>query len=68
LGAAGQPVPEDEFGSAQVLFENTARAMGDAKLHIKQRHVTNCTRADRAYSAGVAKALGLEHPALVAAE
>jgi catalase len=44
----------------QVLFENKARAMGDARLHIKQRHVANCTRADPAYGAGVAKALGLE--------
>ena len=42
--------------------------MGDAKLHIKQRHVDNCTRADPAYGAGVAKALGLEHRALAAAE
>jgi catalase len=30
----------------QVLFENTARAMGDARAHIKQRYVDNCTRAD----------------------
>jgi catalase len=52
----------------QVLFENTARAMGDAKLHIKQRHIANCTRADHAYGAGVAKALGLEQRALAAAE
>ena len=52
----------------QLLFENTARAMGDAKLHIKQRHVANCTRADPAYGAGVAKALGLEQSALAAAE
>ncbi|MGA2128805.1 MAG: catalase-related domain-containing protein, partial [Xanthobacteraceae bacterium] len=44
----------------QVLFENTARAMGDARLEIKQRHVANCTRADPAYGTGVAKALGLE--------
>ena len=42
----------------QMLFENTARAMGDAKLDIKQRHVDNCARADPAYGAGVAKALG----------
>jgi catalase len=34
--------------------------MGDAKPHIKQRHVDNCTRADPAYGAGVAKALGLD--------
>jgi catalase len=45
----------------QLLFENTARAMGDARLHIKQRHVANCMRADPAYGAGVAKALGLKH-------
>jgi catalase len=50
----------------QVLVENTARAMGDAKLQIKQRHIANCTRADPAYGAGVAKALGLEHSALAA--
>jgi catalase len=43
----------------QVLFENTARAMGDARLHIKQRHVENCTRADPAYGAGVVRALGI---------
>jgi catalase len=51
-----------------VLFENTARAMGDAREHIKQRHIANCTRADPAYGAGVAKALGLEHRGLAAAE
>jgi catalase len=49
----------------KLLFENTARAMGDAGLHIKQRHVDNCTRADPAYGAGVAKALGLKQPELV---
>jgi catalase len=43
----------------QLLFENTARAMGDAALHIKQRHVANCAAADPAYGAGVAAALGL---------
>src|SRR5271169_5717962 len=53
----------------QLLFENTARAMGDAKLHIKQRHVDNCTRADPAYGAGVAKALGIDFkPRTIAAE
>ncbi len=41
----------------QTLFDNTARAMGDAAEHIKQRHIANCTRADPAYGAGVAKAL-----------
>ena len=43
----------------QVLFDNTARAMGDAPDLIKQRHIDNCSKADPAYGAGVAKALGL---------
>jgi len=46
----------------QVLFENTARAMGDAPKEIKLRHVSNCAKADPAYGAGVAKALGLKVP------
>jgi catalase len=41
------------------LFENTARAMGDARLEVKERHIANCAKADRAYGAGVAAALGL---------
>ena len=41
----------------QALFDNTARAMGDAPNFIKQRHVDNCTKADPAYGAGVAAAL-----------
>ncbi|MBR0816610.1 catalase [Bradyrhizobium liaoningense] len=41
------------------LFENTARAMGDARIEVKERHVVNCTKADPAYGAGVARALGL---------
>ena len=43
----------------QALFDNTARAMGDAPVAVKQRHVDNCAQADPAYGAGVAKALGL---------
>ncbi|TXH33982.1 MAG: catalase, partial [Rhodospirillaceae bacterium] len=43
----------------QVLFDNTARALAGVKRHIQERHVANCTRADPAYGAGVAKALGL---------
>ncbi|MEO5586823.1 MAG: catalase [Novosphingobium sp.] len=43
----------------QVLFENTARAMGDAPDFIKQRHIDNCTRCDPAYGSGVAAALGM---------
>ena len=41
----------------QVLFENTARAMGDASSGVKQRHIDNCGRADPAYGAGVGAAL-----------
>lgn len=43
----------------QALFDNTARAMGNASVEIKQRHVANCTKADPAYGEGVAKALAL---------
>ena len=46
-------------GQQQVLFENTARAMGDAPREIKLRHIGNCLKADRAYGEGVAKALGI---------
>lgn len=43
----------------QLLFENTARAMGDAREEVKRRHIENCRRAHPAYGAGVATALGL---------
>ncbi|MDI9846934.1 catalase [Rhodoblastus sp. 17X3] len=43
----------------QVLFENTARSLGGAPKEIQIRHVRNCFKADPAYGAGVAKALGL---------
>jgi len=43
----------------QVLFENTARAMGHAPKEIKIRHVDNCLKADEAYGKGVSQALGL---------
>lgn len=43
-----------------LLFENTARAMGDAELFIKQRHIRNCYKADPAYGTGVAAALGID--------
>jgi catalase len=42
----------------KMLFENTARAMGDAPKEIKLRHIGNCTKADPAYGEGVARALG----------
>lgn len=41
------------------LFGNTARAMGDAPREIKIRHIGHCLKADPAYGAGVAKALGI---------
>ena len=43
----------------QVLFENTARNMGDAPRVIKIRHIGNCYKCDPAYGEGVAKALGI---------
>ena len=43
----------------QVLFGNTARAMGDAPKEIKLRHVGNCMKADPAYGKGVAEALDI---------
>ena len=43
----------------QVLFENTARAMGDAPKEIKIRHISNCRKADKAYGEGIATALGI---------
>ncbi|WP_417430247.1 catalase [Kiloniella sp.] len=52
----------------QVLFENTARAVGGARLDIQHRHIRNCYKADPAYGAGVAKALGLNIEEIAAAE
>jgi catalase len=41
------------------LFENTARAMGEAPREVKHRHIGNCLKADKAYGKGVANALGI---------
>ena len=38
----------------QALFDNTARAMGDAPRDITLRHIGNCLKADPKYGAGVA--------------
>jgi catalase len=46
----------------RLLFENTARAMGDARLEVKRRHIANCTKADPAYGAGVMAALWIKPP------
>lgn len=43
-----------------VLFENTARNMGDSTLQIKHRHINNCYQADPEYGKGVASALGID--------
>jgi len=45
----------------KTLFENTARAMGDAPKEIKIRHIGNCVKADPDYGKGVADALGIPH-------
>ncbi len=44
----------------EVLFENTARNMGDSTLQIKHRWINHCYQADPAYGEGVAKALGID--------
>jgi catalase len=41
----------------QRLFENTARAIIGASTLVQQRHICNCSQADPAYGAGVAKAI-----------
>jgi catalase len=43
----------------EVLFENTARHMGDIPKAIKLRHIKHCMLADEAYGKGVAKALDI---------
>jgi catalase len=43
----------------QLLFGNTARAMDDAAVEIKLRHIYNCYQADPEYGNGVAAALNL---------
>lgn len=48
----------------QALFENTARAMGDAPREIKLRHIGNCLKADAAYGEGVARAMGIDREEL----
>ncbi len=53
----------------QILFDNTARQVGAAARRIQERHVVNCAKADPAYGAGVAKALGIEFRSyIIAAE
>ncbi len=47
----------------QILFENTARAMGDIPEEIKRRHIGNCMKADPNYGKGVADALQISFEA-----
>ncbi len=49
----------------QVLFENTARAVGGAPKEVQLRHIDHCMKADPAYGLGVAKALGISESELV---
>ena len=43
----------------QVLFDNTARNMGDSTLQIKHRHIYHCYMADPDYGMGVARSLNI---------
>ena len=43
----------------QVLFDNTARNMGDSTLQIKHRHIYHCFKADPEYGDGVANAMNI---------
>jgi catalase len=40
-----------------LLFENTARAINGAAEMVVERHISNCTKADPAYGAGVRDAI-----------
>jgi catalase len=46
----------------QALFDNTARSLAGVPLHIQQRHIENCSKADEAYGAGVSAALDKLRP------
>ena len=43
----------------QLLFENTARSIGEVPPEIQLRHIRHCHKADPAYGEGVAGALGI---------
>lgn len=47
-------------GEQERLFANTARAIDGAESEVKLRHIANCERADPAYGAGVAAAIGFD--------
>ena len=54
---AGPRGPQLTPAQQTVLFENTARSLGDAPREIKVRHIGNCLKANPAYGKGVADAL-----------
>ena len=43
----------------EALFNNTAGSVSGASVDVQKRHIGNCLKADPAYGAGVAKALGI---------
>lgn len=43
----------------QVLFANTAAELANVDDMVRKRHIGNCLKADPAYGAGIAKALGI---------
>ena len=43
----------------EALFNNTASSVGGASIDVQKRHIANCLKADPAYGAGVANALGV---------
>jgi len=47
------------FEGREALFNNTAASVGGASIEVQKRHIRNCLKADPAYGAGVAKALGI---------
>ncbi len=46
----------------QALFDNTARALGDALDFIKARHLANCEKCHPDYATGVREALQRLNP------
>ena len=54
------PAGCDVYLNDILLFANTARAMGDAELFIKCRHIRNCYRADPRYGEGVAREMNIK--------
>ncbi len=56
----GRPVPADDAGSSSRCCSTTRRApWAMRRSSSSSRHIDNCSKADPAYGAGVAEALGL---------